>query len=296
MTARGDRQAIDGRSPLLTIGQDHRIHVTCHGAVIALQAWDERLLHRVRALLPVRVAVVGACPADVEYDWTVTRGADGDALHRVVARELRSPDADLVADTRDEHEAAARLADDLEFRMAVHARERLVVHAAAVAWQGRVVLVPGRSFSGKSTLAAALLRAGATYLSDEWAVLGDDGLVHPFPRPLRLRDQRGAPLHRVPAPRLGAPVAASALPASLVVWTTYEAGAPWRPRRMSAGQTALALLDNAPAARRAPADALRIIARVLDAGVVGLRCARGDADETARHILRALSPAPEASV
>jgi hypothetical protein len=275
----------------------HRtIVVTAHGATLTLQLPEERMRARVRALLPAHMAVTEPAPAgerslDVAYEWTCLRGATGGRLHQIVARERGVAD-DVIALTADEADAAARLADDVEFRSAVHARGRLFVHAAAAEWQGRAIVVPGRSFSGKSTLAAALLRAGAAYLSDEWAVLDEDGLVHPYPRPMRRRHPGGTPRDVVSPLALGWDVAREPIPVGLVVWTTYRAAARWHPESMSSGVTALALLDNAPAARRDPAFALRLVARAA-AGATGLRGPRGDADETAAGILEALRAPPE---
>src|SRR5262245_38089017 len=41
------------------------------------------------------------------------------------------------------------------------------VHAGVVKWRGAAILLPGRSFAGKSTLVKTLCEAGATYVSDE---------------------------------------------------------------------------------------------------------------------------------
>jgi hypothetical protein len=269
--------------------------VTSHGAVMTVRPPNARAFGGLRALLPPGAAVArtrrGDVDADVRYDWSVRREADDTVRHHVHVHDPVDPTGEALASTPDAREAVERLASDIEYRAALHARARLFVHAAVVAWGGRAVLVPGRSFSGKSALAAALLRAGATYLSDEWAVLDEQGLASPFPRALRLRDPLGAALDAIPADRFGAPVATRPVPVALIVWTTYLPDARWDPTVMSAGETALALLDNAPAARRAPAFALPVIARtVRDA--VGLRGPRGDADATAEAILRALDAPP----
>lgn len=63
----------------------------------------------------------------------------------------------------------------------------LAVHAGVVARDGRAVAFPAGSGQGKSTLTAALLRAGWDYVSDEalcldWA----DGSLWSYPRPLEL--------------------------------------------------------------------------------------------------------------
>src|SRR5947207_12547351 len=69
---------------------------------------------------------------------------------------------------------------DARMFVAEHARRRVFVHAAAVGWKGKAILIPGESMSGKTNLAAEFVRAGATYYSDEYAVLDDHGRVHPY--------------------------------------------------------------------------------------------------------------------
>ncbi len=65
-------------------------------------------------------------------------------------------------------------------------KDRLAFHAGAVCLEGEGIVLPGASGSGKSTLVAALVMAGASYLSDEMALLAD-GMLEPFPRPLSLK-------------------------------------------------------------------------------------------------------------
>src|SRR6476469_10330058 len=93
----------------------------------------------------------------------------------------------LAARTLDRAQALAALEDELQKYVMVNARDRVFVHAGVVGWKGRAILLPGRSMAGKSTLVRALLAAGATYYSDEFAVLDAKGRVHPFPRRLSLR-------------------------------------------------------------------------------------------------------------
>ena len=69
------------------------------------------------------------------------------------------------------------------------------VHAAAVARDGRALLLVGPSHAGKSTLSASLTRAGWEFLTDEVALLDIEpmgAVVHPFWRPIVIR--RGGPL------------------------------------------------------------------------------------------------------
>lgn len=60
------------------------------------------------------------------------------------------------------------------------------VHAAVLSTRGGTLALPAESGTGKSTLAAACLRQGFGYVSDEALVVTLDGAVLPYPRPLAL--------------------------------------------------------------------------------------------------------------
>jgi hypothetical protein len=143
-----------------------------------------------------------------------------------------------------------------------HAQDRLFVHAGVVAWDGRGILIPGRSFSGKSTLVRALVDAGATYYSDEYALLDHKGRVHPYPVPLSIRSENGA-TRKISDERMGGERAAAPLPVGLIVVTQYRRGARWRPRSLSRSEAFLALMDNTIAARREPEYTMPILREVV---------------------------------
>src|SRR5258708_16040074 len=67
----------------------------------------------------------------------------------------------------------------VQLTVAEHAPRRIFVHAGVVGWKDRAILIPGLSQSGKTTLVDQLIRAGATYYSDEYAVLDERGRDHP---------------------------------------------------------------------------------------------------------------------
>lgn len=72
-------------------------------------------------------------------------------------------------------------------------RSHFLFHAAALAAPGDAgVMIAGDAGLGKTTLTLALLRRGYRVFSDDVAAIGcEDGRLHPFPRPLAVRDAAG---------------------------------------------------------------------------------------------------------
>jgi hypothetical protein len=191
---------------------------------------------------------------------------------------LTTPDMELLLWT---------LESRIEIFLAERTPNRIFVHAGVVAWNGRIIVLPGRSFSGKTTLTAALIREGATYYSDEYAVLDDRGLVYPYARPLSIRVQGTTRAERHRVDSLGGCPGTSPLPVGLVVIATYRAGAVWSPERVSPGVAALELLHNTLSARQAPERALSALLHITESAPV-LRGERGEAQDVARQLLRLL--------
>jgi len=165
--------------------------------------------------------------------------------------------------------------------------DRFFVHAGVVAAGDRAIVLPGRSFSGKTTLVAEFLRQGATYLSDEFAVFDPDCLVHPYVTRLSLRvseDVRRA----VDPTELGSTNATGPLRVGAVVLTSYRPGAEWDPKEISQGQAVLGLLDNTVAAIERPHEVLPVF-RKLTVGPLLLAGDRGEAGPVVTDLLARLA-------
>ena len=175
------------------------------------------------------------------------------------------------------------LESDLERLVAERARRVLFIHAGAVGWHGKAILLPGRSRTGKTTLVAALVRAGGLYLSDEYAVLDADGWVHPFPRRPGIRTKDGRS-RRVSATTLRGLVGRDPLRPGLVLVLRYRPGATGRLRALTPGQAAMALLANTVVVRARPRATLASLARAV-ADVSAWRGERGEAGSFAAALL-----------
>jgi len=179
------------------------------------------------------------------------------------------------------------LEDHAKLLTAYRARDCLFVHAGVVGWQGRAIIIPGRSLTGKTTLVKALVEAGATYYSDEFAVLDKEGRVHPYPLPLSIRGKDGQPARKTPVESLGGQTGVEPLPVGLVVVTHYQPRARWRPQTLSPAQAMLALMDNTVAARREPAYSMPVLREVAMAARV-VQSKRGEAKRVAPALLQLL--------
>ncbi len=85
----------------------------------------------------------------------------------------------------------------LNWCVANHAHEYLILHAAVVERGGLAAILPGAPGSGKSTVCAALISRGWRLLSDELALISRrSGLVVPLPRPVSLKNESIGLIHR----------------------------------------------------------------------------------------------------
>ncbi len=99
----------------------------------------------------------------------------------------------------------------MNLQLALAWRRHLLLHAAVVERDGRALMMTGESGSGKSTLSVLLLAEGWRFMSDEFALLDTaTGLVHPFPRPISLKnDAIAVAREALPDARMGPLLAAS---------------------------------------------------------------------------------------
>lgn len=88
------------------------------------------------------------------------------------------------------YQAFALLEWGINWCVASHVNQYLVIHAAVIERDGFALIMPAPPGSGKSTLCAALVNRGWRLLSDELALVSPDDLrIIPMPRPVSLKEQ-----------------------------------------------------------------------------------------------------------
>lgn len=193
-------------------------------------------------------------------------------------------DAGLIARSKDFEGVLGAFESHLQLTIAEWSPRRVFVHAGVVEWRGKAIVIPGLSFSGKTTLVKHLVEAGARYYSDEYAVLDGRGRVHPYPRPLGVRSPDATRTEKIPVEQLGGSTGSKPLPVKLIISTSYKVGATWRPRELSAGSGVLELLSHTVGARRQPRLALATLPKVVASATI-LKGPRGEASSLAGTIL-----------
>lgn len=251
------------------------LHCASFGVRFELAADSDQLLAEMLACAPLGTEVCGTSSDALQFTLRNARGSSGFRL---------AVDDEMVAEDAELQPVLEQLARDLMVHVANHAPDRVFVHAGVVGWQGSALVLPGPSFAGKTTLVAELVRAGAIYYSDEYAVLDEQGRVHPYPRNLQMRQIGRCEQTGVAAEELGGSAGGTALPVSRVVFTEYREAGQWKPEPVSAGMAVLEMLRHAIPVQRTPARVMATLAKMMETAT-SVRSERGEASEAARALL-----------
>ena len=210
---------------------------------------------------------------DVDRSYRIIASDEAPAGFYLYTNDERSGPFHSLATT------VERLESSIQIYVAEFAQPYLFLHAGVVQWLGMTIVLPGSSFAGKSTLTRALVNEGATYFSDEFAVLDVQGRVRPYARKL---SHRSGPLG--PTGRLNldahAPVQDESFVPPLidvVALVRFQAESVWEAHRLTGGEAVLAMSEHMVAIRNRPAETLQMLVNVAEHADV-YRCTRPDLD------------------
>ena len=168
--------------------------------------------------------------------------------------------------------------------IAAMSKSWVFLHAGVVEWRGKAIILPGQSYKGKTTLVSELIRLGAGYMSDEYAVMDENGLVHPFERDLGVRFVPDEGPRPVDPSAFGGVRAEDPIEAGLVVFTGFVANATWSPEIMSLGSGILESVPEVIPFSFNPEFVLKVLNTTFNRAII-VKSDRGEALDTAPKIL-----------
>jgi hypothetical protein len=250
------------------------------GVAMALATNDDTLWPALERCVPPHAT---ACGADaVQHRFLVRLAENGMYDVRYDIREGK-PAGEMdplswIASTVERRFALAMADAYVHNTVALHAPAHVFIQGGVVADGSSAVVLPGKPLTGRTTLVEALVAAGLTYVSDEYAVVDARGTVSRYARPLPSGAGADAEVD-------------DPLPVGAIVLTGYRPGAVWQPERRSSGQTLLGLMAHAIGGQERPEQTMQALKAIVEAGPVVFESPRDEAQATADLLVAELQGA-----
>jgi hypothetical protein len=164
------------------------------------------------------------------------------------------------------------------------------IHAGAVAWKGKGIIIPADSYQGKTTLTAEFAKLGATYFSDEYAIINSRGELVPYPKTLSVRKpgeyiQTEKSIEEIGGKSAGLDHTAEV---KLILFVTYnKKKKKWQPQELSPANAVLELLKHTFPVRTFPEIVIKNLHNLTKNAIV-LKGNRGEAKEFAELMINYL--------
>lgn len=251
-----------------------------YGVIIRLESDSENLLDQAKLIAEKaflgRLEFIENCTEHADHTFAFGARTDG-GYYLIDNGELKPGFEDLPS-------LLTYFTGMLRVNVAAKATSVVFIHAGTVGWKGKALVMPGASHQGKTTLVAEMVRLGAEYFSDEYAVLDEGGLVHPFERNLSVREKGSSIVHEVPVSRLGGKVAERPLPVGFLAITRYEPDFDWEPRIVTTGQGIIEIVPHVIPIRFNTEFSLKVLNTAFSRAIITIS-PRGEARQAAESIL-----------
>jgi hypothetical protein len=249
-----------------------------YGTQLLLRSNDQEILDEVTAI--AASALLGNIEPCPDGPFQLVFDLLGPREHYDVIRN-----GELITKGSPNPESFRHLNGLIRLSVAEFSADRVFLHAGAVAWRGKGIVFPALSFKGKSTLVYELVKLGAEYYSDDFAILDECGRLNPIPRDISMRTrEKYYNVYQVDPADIGGKTGAQAVPVKLVLLTKYRPRSRWMPKQLSRGEGIFELLPFTLPIRQRPDLALKTLKRATSDAVFA-KGDRGEAKTSARKLL-----------
>lgn len=261
---------------------DNLISFQTYGVRIGIKINESEMLEKVRKKLPeiLPTGFEAIDSKEIEHLFYFRLKQDGDyelqlqqkGRENIIYDECRGSAFDL-------------LDNQLHLTIGEFTNSYVFIHAGVVSWKGKAIIIPARSFQGKTTLLAELVKQGAEYYSDEFALIDNEGYVHPFPLMLSVYNTDDESYKYISIESIGGKTGTTPIPAEMVLITEYKSGAAWKPKKLDFGSGLTEMALNTVPMRHNPAQSLKVLSTVANQALM-VKSKRGEAKEAAQQILK----------
>lgn len=165
---------------------------------------------------------------------------------------------------------------------------RVFIHSGAVSYKNKGIIFPADTNQGKSTLTTAFIKAGAEYYSDDCAMLDENAMLHPFAKPISIREVEGDFTQtEYPVEHFGGRVGTKPVEVKLIVFTEYEKGFEWSPKPLSSGEAMLEILQHSVPVKFNPKFTLTVLHKLVNRAII-TKSKRDDANTLVASLLKLL--------
>jgi hypothetical protein len=259
---------------------EYQLKFESYGVKIGVKSNSERFLKKIENHLPNIFPASPVIDNDLE--------AEHDFLIKVSKKGLYElyKDGEKITYGDSEENFFNFSSSKLRLTVAEYADSKVFLHAGVVGWNGKAIVIPARSFQGKTTLVAELIKRGAIYYSDEYAVLNEEGLVFPYPKTLSLRGiiDKYKQVESTPE-SMGGKIGVDPIEVGLVLLTEYNAEAEWKPEIISVGNGVLEMLAHTIPIRYKPQFSLQVLNKMANHAIIA-KSKRGDAKDFVEMLLK----------
>lgn len=260
---------------------NHQIFIRVYGVVICIKtnkkAFFNKLKAEINKIIPVKFEIISPQITDHNiYFEAIGNKFFGLYENEKYLGNLYTSEAFVTLDSM------------LRLTVAEFAVSKVFLHAGVVSWKGRAIVIPARSFKGKTSLVAELIKKGALYYSDEYAVLNKNGWVEPFPKQLSLRgiiDEYTQLDQTVES--LGGRAGEKNIPVGMILITEFDSkftAQKWKPRFLSAGQGMMEVIPHTISFLHNTKLALNVLNKVVSRATI-VKSKRGEAKEFGNLLL-----------
>ena len=142
------------------LGWEAGIAFRAYGTRVGVRVNQADVLERLEPLFPPGSKPARSRVVDRLYSLRVGSNRPSSSS-RICWYNLLYAKTQRISRTTDLDDLLQVLASDMRLFVAETSETRVFIHAGVVGWRGRAIVLPGKTFSGKSTLVAGLVKAGA---------------------------------------------------------------------------------------------------------------------------------------